>query len=56
MYDLETLEYIEKFIDLRIKKAKMHLQTQPKISNQYLIYKNILLELKHIKDYINSKK
>lgn len=56
MYDLQTLIYLEEFIDKRIKKAKMKLETKGKISNQYIIYKNILLELKWIKDYINRKK
>lgn len=50
------LEEIEKMIDKRMEKAKTLMSYYDKTSTNYLIYKSIIIELKHFKEYIVKRK
>lgn len=52
----KTLEEIEKIIDRRTEKANHLMSNYVKTSTNYLIYKGIIIELKHFKEYIVKRK
>ena len=56
MLDEFTLEEVEKIITYRIKKLNISIKRYDKESTQWLVYKNLIMELQVLKDYIKSKR
>jgi hypothetical protein len=56
MLDEFTLEEVEKIINHRIKKLNISIKRYDKESTQWLVYKNLIMELQVLKDYIKSKR
>lgn len=50
------IDEFEKYIDKRIEKAYRDLKLFGNDEKKYLIYRNIIIELKTIKEYIKRKK
>lgn len=56
MFDEFTLEEVIKYIENRIKKMKSTSSIYKKDSTNYLIYKNLIMELTNLKYYLNNKR
>jgi hypothetical protein len=56
MLDEFTLEEVIKYIENRIKKMKSTSSIYKKDSTNYLIYKNLIMELTNLKCYLNNKR
>ena len=56
MLDEFTIKEIEKIINNRVKKLNISMQRYNKESTQWIVYKNIIMELQVLKDYIKSKR
>jgi hypothetical protein len=56
MLDEFTLEEVERIINQRIKKLNISIKRYDKESTQWLVYKNLIMELQVLKDYIKSKR
>lgn len=50
------IDEFEKYIDKRIEKAYRDLKLFENDEKRYLIYRNIIIELKTIKEYIKRRK
>lgn len=55
MLDKYTLEEMEKYIDNRIAKLKESMVLYNKQEFQYVVYKNLIMELQVVKTHIKSK-
>lgn len=55
MLDKYTLEEMEKYIDNRIAKLKESMVLYKKDEFQYVVYKNLIMELQVVKTHIKSK-
>lgn len=55
MLDKYTLEEMEKYIDNRIAKLKESMVLYKKEEFQYVVYKNLIMELQVVKTHIKSK-
>lgn len=56
MLDEFTLEEVIKYIENRIKKMKSTSSIYKKDSTNYLIYKNLIMELTNLKYYLYNKR
>jgi hypothetical protein len=56
MLDEFTLEEIIKYIERRIEKLKSTIRIYKKETTNYLIYKNLIMELTNLKCYLNNKR
>ena len=56
MLDEFTLDEFIKYIENRIKKMKSTSSIYKKDSTNYLIYKNLIMELTNLKYYLNNKR
>lgn len=55
MLDKHTLVEMEKYIDNRIAKLKESMVLYKKEEFQYVVYKNLIMELQVVKTHIKSK-
>lgn len=56
MLDDFTLGEVVKYIEHRIEKLKREIVIYKKDSQNYLIYKNLIMELTNLKYYLNNKR
>lgn len=55
MLDKNTLKEIEKYVDNRIRKLKESMALYTKQDFQYLVYKNLIMEMQNEKVFIKKK-
>lgn len=55
MLDRNTLKEIEKYVDNRIRKLKKSMALYTKQDFQYLVYKNLIMEMQNEKVFIKKK-
>lgn len=55
MLDKSTLKEIEKYVDNRIRKLKESMALYTKQDFQYLVYKNLIMEMQNEKVFIKKK-
>jgi hypothetical protein len=55
MLDRNTLKEIEKYVDNRIRKLKESMALYTKQDFQYLVYKNLIMEMQNEKVFIKKK-
>lgn len=55
MLDINTLKEIEKYVDNRIRKLKESMALYTKQDFQYLVYKNLIMEMQNEKVFIKKK-
>lgn len=53
--DKNTLKEIEKYVDNRIRKLKESMALYTKQDFQYLVYKNLIMEMQNEKVFIKKK-
>ena len=56
MLDEFTLEEVIKHVERRIEKLKSTSRIYKKETTNYLIYKNLIMELTNLKCYLNNKR
>ena len=56
MLDEFTLEEVIKGVERRIEKLNLTIRKYNKDSTNYLIYKNLIMELTNLKCYLNNKR
>lgn len=55
MLDRNTLKEIERYVDNRIRKLKESMALYTKQDFQYLVYKNLIMEMQNEKVFIKKK-
>ena len=55
MLDRNTLKEMEKYVDNRIRKLKESMALYTKQDFQYLVYKNLIMEMQNEKVFIKKK-